>query len=138
MAATFWDYFVPYQQDVEKALQDLREQVFRDEKYRRWSHVQGTTLAEVLAESGERGTHSILDIERVSPSPTLQAVSPLSTERLQEVFGTDEPTRQMVIVEDMIEDDELEELNPRWQGTYIIVYKRDKPDLICFVGSSGD
>lgn len=100
--------------------------------------MQGTTIAAVVSESGESGTHSILDIERVSLSPALRAISPLSVERLQEVFGTDKPTRQMVMAEDMIEDDELEELSPKCQGIYIVVYKRNRPDLICFVGSSGD
>ncbi len=136
MATSGWVYYVPYQQDIEKALQDLREQVFRTGQYQRWPDVQGATIDEVVAESGYSGTHSILDIERVSPLPALQAVSPLSAERLQEVFETDKPTRQMV--EDMIEDDELEELNPRYQGIYIIVYKSDQPDTICFVGYSGD
>jgi len=136
VATSGWDYFVPNQQDIEKALQDLREQVFRSGKYRKWPGVQGATIAEVLAQSGESGTHSILDIERVSLLPALQTVSPLSAERLQEVFGTDKPTRQMV--EDMIEDDELEELNPRYQGIYIIIYKSNQPDTICFVGSFGD
>ncbi len=138
MAGTFWDYFVPYQEDIDKALQDLREQVFQMGQYRKWPHVQAETIEGVVAESGESGTHSILDIKRISPFPALQAVSPLSAERLQEVFGSDKPTRRMVMVEDMIEDDELEELNPRWQGIYIVIYKRNKPDLICFVGSSGD
>ena len=136
MATSGWDYFVPYQEDIDKALRDLREQVFSTGQYRKWPHVQGQTIEEVVAESGYSGTHSILDIERVSPIPALQAVSPLSAERLQEVFGTDKPTRQMV--EDMIEDDELEELNPRYQGIYVVVYKRGKPDMICFVGYSGD
>lgn len=138
MAGTFWDYFVPYQEDVDKALQDLRDQVFRTGQYKRWPSVRGTTIEEVVAESGYSGTHSILDIERVSAFPALQAVSPLSAKRLQEVFGTDKPTRQMVMIEDMIEDDELEELNPCYQGIYIIVYNHGKPDQICFVGSSGD
>lgn len=33
MGASGWTYFVPYQPDITKALNELREQVFRDGKY---------------------------------------------------------------------------------------------------------
>ena len=33
MGATGWIYFVPYQLDIEKALQALRDEVFRTGKY---------------------------------------------------------------------------------------------------------
>ena len=33
MGASDWDYFVPYQSDINKALQELREQVFRNDRY---------------------------------------------------------------------------------------------------------
>jgi hypothetical protein len=36
MGASQWGYFVPYQADMEQALQDLRQQVFRDGTFYNW------------------------------------------------------------------------------------------------------
>jgi hypothetical protein len=201
MGATTWNYFVAYDDDVDAALQRLREQTFRVGSYERFvptdeeleratafaeqiesesfdpeksvhpkpgepmhewamrvqqqmSKLTGTppnrsmpkhdpkkpsTIDELLEEQGESGTHSILDIQRISPVPEFGAVSPMPTERLREIFGTDRPTRKMVESKqgdyDLVEDPFVSE---RWQGIYFTVYRDAKPDEIYFMGTSGD
>ena len=104
MGASEWKYLVPYQPNLNRALQELRQQEFERGVYFRatafydplladqpeeiqakileeiaWSQSrpQPRTIAEVLEQSGEEGTHSILDIERVSVEPDFGTVSPL-------------------------------------------------------------
>src|SRR5215467_7663867 len=48
------------------------------------------TIAGLLRQCGESGTHSILDIERVSSRSESMAVSALSSQQLSEFFGTDQ------------------------------------------------
>ena len=198
MGATTWNYFTPYDDDAGAALQRLREQVFREGRYERFTlppeelesfqekpgvvdpsaplekqmqmqegetflqwaaRIQkfadgiggGTpktepdyskkpeTIDELLEEQGESGTHSILDIQRVSDEPDFGAVSPMPTERLREIFGTDKPTRKMV--ESKQGDYELVEdplVSERWQGVYFTVYRDSRPDELFFMGTSGD
>jgi hypothetical protein len=201
MGATTWDYFVRYDDDVDAALQRLREQTFRAGSYERFvvtdeemeratafaeqiesesfdpeqsvhpkpgepmhvwamrvqqqmSKFIGTspkqsprkndpkkpaTIEELLEEQGESGTHSILDIQRISPVPEFGAVSPMPVERLREIFGTDKPTRKMVESKqgeyELVEDPLVSE---RWQGVYFTVYRDDRPDELYFIGTSGD
>jgi hypothetical protein len=97
------------------------------------------TIDELLEEQGESGTHSILDIQRVSDTPEFGAVSPMPAERLLKIFGTDKPTRKMV--ESKLGDVDLMEdplVSERWHGVYFTVYRNDKPDEIFFIGTSGD
>ena len=68
------------------------------------------TIDELLEEQGESGTHSILDIQHISDEPEFGAVAPMPAERLQEIFGTDKPTRTMV--ENKIEYPELADDDP--------------------------
>jgi len=201
MGSTTWDYFAPYDDDVDAALQRLREHTFSAGNYERFvptdeemeratafteqiesesfdpeksvhpkpgepmlewamriqqqmSKLTGTppkqsqrkdgpkkpeTIDELLEEQGESGTHSILDIQRISPVPEFGTVSPMPAERLHEIFGTDKPTRKMVESKqgdvDLVEDPLVSE---RWQGIYFIVYRDGKPDEIFFMGTSGD
>ena len=95
------------------------------------------TIEELLQSQGESGTHSILDIVRVSPIPEFGTVSPLSVSQLVEIFGSDKPTRHHV--QNKYEEGALEEYtDKRWQGTYIIVYRNGSPHEIFFAGCSGD
>ena len=97
------------------------------------------TIKALLKEQGESGTHSILDIERVAAHPQPGAVSPMPSRRLKEIFGTDKPTHEMVEAKrsgcELNEDPLVAE---RWQGVYFTVYRRDKPDELFFIGTSGD
>ena len=184
MGATGWYYFAPFEDDAERVLQRLREQVFRDGQYERrveypepdWDELEARdreapeerrnrekaewlklfagrpeplpeedrrppppTIDALLDESGESGTHSILDIRHVSSRPEFLAVSPMPADRLRAIFGTDTPTRRKVESKigdpDLIEDPLVRE---RWQGVYFTVYQAGKPHEICFLGTSGD
>jgi hypothetical protein len=95
------------------------------------------TIEELLKRQGESGTHSILDIIRVSPEPEFRAVSPLPASKLVEIFGTEKPSHAEI--ESKYNEDVLEEyICERWQGIYIVAYRDGLPDEIFFAGSSGD
>jgi hypothetical protein len=183
MGATGWNYFVPFEENVEAVLQRLRQQVFKEGKYgsdilapdrmkavfeqmlARSPNPEQTrkqmeeameklaqlrqrmppeppkpsTIEELLEQRAENGTHSIIDIQRISDVPDFAAVSPMPDQRLREIFGTDRPMRTMV--ESKLGDRELVEdplVSERWQGVYFTIYRDGKPDEICFMGTSGD
>ena len=141
MGATGWSYFVPYQPDINKALKELGDQVFREGQYQGpfefdedefesqrayLASIYQTlpeglreraeefldlaaaaakqqrpkrapkTIKRLLEQCGTEGTHSILDIGRVSFTPTFGAVVPLSRQQLVGIFGTEQPTQDMV------------------------------------------
>jgi len=176
VGASGWHHFVPYQEDIESALQKLRQQVFASGNYYRvdhseyrnmteedmrkrlnegrvelqeevkeimlddWRQIQRlkepTTIQELLRWNRESGTHSILDVTRVSEEPEFATVSPLSAEELREHFGTLKPTHQQVEV--WLNNDDMFKLRRRWIGLYIIVFEDENPTEICFAGFSGD
>jgi len=97
------------------------------------------SIKQLLEQCGTEGTHSILDIDRVSPEPTFGAIAPLPRERVLEIFGTEYPTRDMVARWcDRVDSLDAEPLYRRWEGIYIIVYRDAEPVEICFEGCSGD
>jgi hypothetical protein len=97
------------------------------------------TIKQLLKQCGEEGTHSILDIERVSSTPEFGAVTPLSREQLLDIFDTVQPTQVMAEKwSARIDPLDAEPLYGRWEGIYIIVYKDSKPYEIYFEGCSGD
>jgi hypothetical protein len=99
MGGHFWSYSVPYQEDIRAALEALREQEFRTGRFWQPTEVQPgffgrllgrgpskpkrpASIREALKTSDATGTRSILDMERVSDTPDLGAVSPLRPEEL--------------------------------------------------------
>lgn len=175
MGASSWSYFVPYQADIFKALQELREEVFRKgEYYQRppyWKDMtfeesfphdldlteedkadylaefqalqalpEPTSIETLLQWNAEDGTHSIIDIKKITPTSDFGAAAPLSAEELKRIFGTEKPTREMIKTkeEDLVVFLQEELGRSRWQGTYIVVYKGNEPVQIYFTGSSGD
>ena len=150
MGGEFWSYSVPYQQDIPAALEKLREQEFRAGRFWQPDEAQPgflgrllgrgpskperpASIQEALKFSDATGTRSILDMERVSETPELGAVSPLSVEELRELFGTEQPTRDVIE-----QSEEFIERLERGQGVYIIIYRQGKPDEIYFAGYSYD
>ena len=115
------------------APEEIREQVpiwIEREK----SFQQPTTIAELINWNAEEGTHSILDIERISPVPDFGAATPLSTQELIELFGTDQPGQGMIVEK----AETIRSLRKIYQATYIIVFRNDIRDEIYFTGYSGD
>ena len=142
-----WFYFVDYEEDINSALQKLREREFRAGRYNpvTWfpefpvgrdspaPGAQHASIDEAIEEADADGTRSILDMMTVADEPDFNAVAPLPPEALVELFGTDKPTREMIE-----ENDELFEVLERGQGVYVVVYKDDRPSEIFFAGYSFD
>ena len=152
MGAEFWSHFVPYREDIRTALEELREQEFRAGRFRIPSQIQPgffgrmfgrhprkprppTTIEEAIrmADTDATGTHSVLDMERISETPASGAVWRLSAEELRCLFGTVEPTRKMVE-----ESEELIDRIDRGQGVCVITYREGKPEGLYFAGYSYD
>ncbi len=132
MGAEAWDYFVPYEADVQAAMEKLREREFRAGRFN-GSEENPATIDEAREVADADGTRSILDIDRVGDEPDYGVVVPLSSEQLVEYYGTDRPTHEMIE-----ENNEFFEDIERGQGVYIIVYKDDQPSEIFFGGYSYD
>ena len=132
MGAEPWDYFVPYEEDIQQALDKLRRREFRAGRYR-GADAHPATIEEAFENAEEDGTASILDITHITEEPEFFAVAPLPPETLIELFGTDKPTREMIERNmDFYEDID------RGQGIYIIAYKDGSPSEIFFGGYSFD
>jgi hypothetical protein len=157
MGGCYWDYFVPYESDVNAALQKLRDEVFRTKQYSSSGLMSEdsnadsesfddensespATIEDLLQQEGESGTNSILDITHISQAPEFASVSLMPAQMLRKIFGTDKPTREMVEAKrgypELTDDNPL--LEEGWQGTFFTVYRGTEPDQIYFVGSSGD
>jgi hypothetical protein len=127
-----WDYFVPYEEDVQAALEKLREREFRAGRFN-GSEFRPGSIEEAREVADADGTRSILDMDGIGDEPDFGVVVPLSKERLTELYGTEQPTRAMIEEQfDLWEDIE------RGQGVYVIAYKDGKPSEIFFGGYSYD
>jgi len=132
MGAEPWHYFVPYEPNVESALEKLRHQEFAAGRFR-GSELQPSSIEEACENMDADGTASILDIERVSDEADYGAVCPLPSSEVTRYFGTDKPTREIIEANmDFYKDIE------RGQGIYLVVYKDGKPSEIFFAGYSFD
>ena len=149
MGAEPWYYFVPYQKDVNKALQELRQQEFLAGRYYpasdfpfsiaenlSVSKTQHNSISEAIKGAGETGTQSILDIQEVVEYRELCKVAPLSIEEQMECFSTLFPTRQILV--DQKKMWEVFDLLDRGEAVYCIVYDAEYPKEIFFAGYSFD
>lgn len=160
MGASDWIYYVPYQADISKALQELREKTFQTGDYfqpAEWynelrsrkiideqifqnylkeikSQPIPKTIDELIRLRDVEGTHSIIDIEKISSVATLGAIDSLSPQEYSKIFGTEMPSH--ILVEQKI--DELLRLRETWSGLYVLIFENGIPVEICFAGSSGD
>lgn len=140
-------YFVAYEEDVAAALQKLRNREFEAGRYNPVtpfldfpigpaSPAPGkihSSIQQALDASDADGTRSILDIERIGSTPDFGVAVPYPPDRLDDLYGTDKPTRANV-EENM---DFLEDIE-RGQGIYFILYENDRPSEILFAGYSYD
>ena len=149
MGAEPYFYFVDYQPDIDAALRELRRREFQAGRYNpvmpTLLHLlpigpdspapgaQHSSIEEAVEAAMENGTRSILDLDHVSETPEYCAVTPLSDEYLARLYGTAQPTREMVEPDmEFLEDVE------RVHGVYIVLYKDGKPDELLFAGYSAD
>jgi hypothetical protein len=141
-----WWYLVPYEQDIQKSLDALRQREFQAGRYNPaedfprfpvdLNHAPGcqhSSIDEACEESDADGTRSILDVSRISAKPEYDAVAPVPEEELMEYFGTTKPSLERV--EDC---EEMFEQIERGQGIYVVVYEGEQPSQIYFAGYSYD
>jgi hypothetical protein len=145
----YW-YFVPYDDDVQRALHRLRRREFEAGRYnpvlsrmyfgdpRLFEYAPGprhTSIAEAMAEAGDAGTRSILDVDHAGVEPAVGVASPLTDGALHELFDTRTPTHDAV--EEQIAE-LLDDVKPG-QCVYVVVYDHGdylRPSEICFAGFS--
>jgi hypothetical protein len=95
------------------------------------------TIAVLLKRQADGGTHSILDILRISSLPEPYTISPFPREKLTEFFESETPSHSKI--QEVYESGSLEDfVGESWQGIYIIAFLDDSPCEIFFAGSSGD
>lgn len=144
MGASSWRYTVPYQADVQAALDELRATEFAERRYHLPDYVEEPgTIEELFADEGfyDYGTHSILDIQvaqAVGGEPVDDdfAVRPLDPDSIGDVFGSDRPTRAA------FEEARERRCLPyyeRWNGYHTVLFdEAGTPAEIAFWGYSGD
>jgi hypothetical protein len=143
---------VPYQENIQAALEALREQEFLAGRFFQPTEVQPgfigrlfgrkpskpkspATIREAIkiADSSAIGTRSILDMERISDTPAHNAAWLVPRDELKGLFGSAEPSREK------IENcEELMEKIGSGQGVCIVAYRNGRPDGIYFAGYSFD
>jgi len=79
------------------------------------------------------GSRSILDLDHVAEARKFGVVAPLRGKVLLRLFGTTQPTREMVEM-----NDGFFEYADRGKGIYIVLYKNGEPDEVLFAGYSFD
>lgn len=138
---------MPYQADLQAALDGLREQEFNAGRYNPVmafikfpitpsSPAPGAehdSIEDAQEDADADGTRSILDIEAIADEPDFSVAAPFTDEELQDFFGTTQPSRAMVEGN----FDLFEELE-RGQARYVILYADGQPSEIFFAGYSYD
>ncbi len=122
---------------VEWLVEDFGPQAEPDARFA-WQAVRAGEPQDIdalRAVQPESGTHSVIDMEGVSDTPGLFRVAPATDEALDAIFGTRTPSTEAVA--EAVAAGKLD-LYGRWQGTYVIGYEDTTPDVIFFVGHSGD
>jgi hypothetical protein len=147
MGAEPYFYFVKYQADLDRALQELRRREFQAGRYfPAMEHLRfpvdassaapgarHASIEEAFEDADADGTRSILDLSKISQEPEFGAVTPLPASVIKQYFGTTEPTREM-IERNMDFFDDLD----RGHGASIVVFKDGRPSEIFFAGYSYD
>jgi hypothetical protein len=141
--------FVPYRADIEEALKGLinkgKVRVNRQDLIRRYEflladpfdqlldpamrHELGQELEALRAGLPPRSADLDNPLYDTTPSAADSiTASPLTAAELHRIFGTSEPTR------DMIETnvDRISQLRPKGQITYVVVYDKGLPKEIAF------
>jgi hypothetical protein len=142
----YW-YVVPFQTNVQAALDELRQREFQRGRYNPavsfpmllispdvpGPGAKHRSIAEAQESADADGTRSILDIERIGDAPDYCTASPIASEVLESLFGTSQPTRAMVEERmDFLKDIE------RGHAVYIVLYSNGVPSELMFAGYSFD
>jgi len=136
VGASGWSYFVPYQADIEAALQNLRQEAFAQGNY--YNPIDSDpgpqTMEELIQLCDLEGTHSVIDMTNVSTRPDFGVVSSLTKQEYLDIFQTATPTREMIERAAA----RLQTLRDGWQGVYVLAHTDGVPTEIFFTGFSGD
>lgn len=132
MGAEPYEYIVPYVEDVQAALEALRQQVFNSGEFYP-AELNPSTPQEAMEMAAENGTRSILDILSISETPDFCCAAPYSSEELLDFFGTEKPTKETLRKCDAYWDD-----LDRGMARYVVLYEGDEPRYLYFVGYSFD
>jgi hypothetical protein len=142
----YW-YTVPYDGNVAEALAKLRQREFDAGRYNpvipflnfddpaffaQHPGPQHASIEEAQEAADADGTRSILDISRVADESDFGVASPLDAGTLDELYGTDKPTRDQVMGLEFLEHVE------RGHCVYTLVYDDGKPTEVLFAGYSYD
>lgn len=145
LGASGWECYVPYQEDLGAALDQLRHRVFREGDYY-WAaededlsdgQKKPETIEELWEDEDvqESGTHSILDTDRIvgpGEEPSYGTVQPVSVAEARRLTGTALLTRAHVGAIDPL-------ASQRWFGRCAVLHDvGGKPQEIYFWGFSGD
>lgn len=145
-ANPYW-YLIPYEENLNDALDKLRMREFKAGRYNpviafpkfpitddsESPGPQHTDINQPLNETENEGTRSILDLLSVSTEDDYCVARILSKVELFKYFGTDKPDEQ-TIQHNTIFFNDIE----RGKGFCITVYENDKPKDLFFVGYSFD
>ena len=151
-ANPYW-YFVPYEADLDAALQKLRAREFQSGRYNPVTPfqkfpidlsaptlgAQHGSIEDVMDAADEDGTRSILDIAQLASEPLggsrmpYFTAFPLANPDIQELFGTLHPTRELVETNTRMWD-RIE----RGSAIYLVIFDDGKPHEIFFAGYSFD
>ena len=146
-AHPYW-YFVPYREDLQSALDSLREREFRAGRYNPVIRFikfrepafsaqnpgpQHKTIKAAVKAAAEDGTRSILDVERVGTKSDYGVSTALAPDVLEDLYGTTRPTRAMLEgAMDFLDD------VSRGHCVHVVLYEGDRPSEIFFGGYSFD
>jgi len=151
-AHPYW-YFVPYEADLDAALQKLRLREFQAGRYNPVipfqtfptdpsAPVPGAmhdSIEQVIEECDESGTRSILDIAQIALTPfdgsgvPYFTAFPLDLSDMEDLFGTSKPTRHQVETNQRMWD-RIE----RGSAVYTVIFDKGDPHEIFFGGYSFD
>jgi len=132
MGAEPYEYLVPFQANVQNALEELRAVVFASGEFNT-ADLGPATPDEALEMADADGTGSILDIQRIAQEPDFFCAAPFSSDELVQFFGTEKPSRAQVQRSDNLWDNV-----ERGQARYVVLYEGEKPSEIYFAGYSFD
>jgi hypothetical protein len=160
VGASGWEYRVPFAGSVEASLLAVQEQVLasgdyiwpwdsidpefldEDAQLPRPSSLADLTAAKQVEEFWDEGTHTILDVDRmigIGDEP-FGAISPLSDQELNQLFGTLRPSAaDFDGVHQPGPGGELGDLcGERGSGRSMVIYKDGIAAEVYFWGFSGD
>jgi hypothetical protein len=152
MGASLYWYVVPYEPDINSALQKLRAREFQAGRYNPVvpfpefpvgpeTPAPGAGHAsyeEAFSEADADGTRSILDLQGVSPEPAFSPwpdmmAHPVPGSVLTALFGTATPDKEAILNS----HDFLDKIS-RGSGVYVVLEKDGQPHEIFFAGYSAD